>query len=138
MPAALGRSCGPCTLCCQVLEIDEFDKPAGMLCSNCKLGGGCKIYKKRPDVCRDFECEWLTERDVSVVLYPNRTGVLFMVDADSEEYLAVCDPKKPHVWRTPLVFRHLLAKAKEGHVVVAKAGTFAWRVYTNGETAPWT
>ena len=78
-----------------------------------------------------------TERDVAVVLNPHRTGVLFMIDADSDEYLAVCDPKKPHLWRTPLVFRHLLAKAKEGHVVVAKAGTFAWRVYSNGETAPW-
>ena len=137
MPAAPGRSCGPCTLCCQVLEIDEFDKPAGVLCANCKLGGGCKVYKKRPDVCRDFECEWLTERDVAVVLNPHRTGVLFMIDADSDEYLAVCDPKKPHVWRHALVFRHLLAKAKAGHVVVAKAGTFAWRVYPNGETAPW-
>ena len=31
-----------------------------------------------------------------------------------------------------------VAKAKEGHVVVAKSGIQAWRVYASGETAPWT
>jgi hypothetical protein len=80
----------------------------------------------------------MMERSIPSTLRPDKVGTILMEDADSDEYLAVCDPKKPHLWRTPLVFRHLLAKAKEGHVVVAKAGTFAWRVYANGETAPWT
>ncbi len=137
MPPVMGRSCGSCTMCCQVLDIEEFDKKAGVLCSNCKLTGGCKIYKKRPQVCRDFECEWLTERDVGPMLKPDRQGTLLMIDADTDEYLAVCDPKKPNAWRNPLMFKHLVAKAKEGHTVLAKAGLMAWRIYPNGETAPW-
>jgi hypothetical protein len=40
-------------------------------------------------------------------------------------------------WRHPLVFKHLLKKAKEGRVVVAKAGLIAWRIYDTGEVAPW-
>jgi hypothetical protein len=137
MPAIPGRSCGSCTLCCQVLVIDELEKDAGTLCKNCSVGGGCKIYNKRPEVCRDFECEWLTERDVPQVLFPDRHGTLLMIDADSEEYLAVCDPKKPAAWRNPLMLKHLIAKAKEGEVVVAKSGTQAWRIYPNGQIAPW-
>jgi hypothetical protein len=124
-------------MCCQVLEIDEFDKRAGILCANCKLGGGCRIYKRRPQVCQDFECEWLSERDVAPVLKPDRVATLLMIDADTDEYQAVCDPTRPNAWRNPLVFKHLVAKAKEGHTVVAKAGLMAWRIYPSGETAPW-
>jgi len=28
-------------------------------------------------------------------------------------------------------------KAKEGRVVVAKAGLLAWRIYDNGAVSPW-
>jgi hypothetical protein len=62
MTSIPGKSCGTCNLCCQVLVIEELDKPPGPLCKHCKPGKGCKIYLKRPEVCRDFECEWLTER----------------------------------------------------------------------------
>ena len=60
MAAAPGKSCGACTMCCSALEIAHFNKPAGPLCVNCRVGGGCAIYAERPQVCRDFECEWLT------------------------------------------------------------------------------
>ena len=43
-----GKSCGPCTHCCKVLYIEELKKPAGPLCSNCNVGGGCGIYVSRP------------------------------------------------------------------------------------------
>ncbi len=124
-------------MCCQILDIDELDKKAGVLCKNCTATNGCKIYNKRPQVCRDFECEWLTERDIAAPLKPDRTGTIFMIDPDTDQYQAVTDPKRPQAWRHPLVFKHLIAKAKEGHVVVAKSGLMSWRVYPTGETAPW-
>jgi Fe-S-cluster containining protein len=124
-------------MCCKVLEIDEFKKPAGRLCVHCELGKGCGIYEKRPDVCREYECLWLTERDLSVSLKPERIGALLMEDPDSDEYQAVCDPAKPMSWRHPLMFKHLVAKAKEGRVVVAKAGLNAWRIFETGEWGPW-
>ena len=138
MSAIPGKSCGSCNMCCQILDIVELKKDAGILCENCVGGSGCQIYQSRPQVCRDFECEWLTERSIGPQLKPDKVGTLFLICPDSDQYQAVTDPKRPTAWRHPLVFKHLIAKAKEGHVVVAKSGLMSWRVYESGETAPWT
>ncbi len=124
-------------MCCKILTIEELKKDAGPLCSNWCSPVGCAIYAARPQVCRDFECDWLTERDIPVALKPDRVGTILMTDPDSEQYQAVCDPKRPNDWRKPQVFKHLIAKAKSGEFVVAKAGALSWRVYETGETAPW-
>jgi uncharacterized protein len=136
MAAAPGKSCGPCTQCCAVLEIAELAKPAGPLCINCKLGAGCAIYATRPQVCRDFECEWLMSRDLSQQFRPDRIGTILMEDPDSDEYRAVCAPQKPMAWRHPKVFAHLVMMAKSGRLVVAKAGLMSWRVFASGEWGP--
>lgn len=138
MSAVPGRSCGECNMCCKVLDIKELDKDAGPLCDKWCSPVGCSIYKKRPEVCRDFECDWLTERDVPAALKPSRIGTILMTDPDSDQYQAVCDPKTPNRWRHPQVFKHLVARAKAGEIVVAKAGLASWRVYASGECAPWT
>ena len=109
MTAAPGKACGPCTMCCSALEIAELKKPAGPLCVNCRLAGGCAIYADRPQVCRDFECEWLTRRDLARRFRPDLVGVILMEDADSDEYRAVCPPEKPMAWRQPQIFAHLVA-----------------------------
>jgi len=134
--AAPGKACGACTMCCSALEIAELKKPAGPLCGNCRAGGGCTIYSDRPQVCRDFECEWLTRRDLPRQLRPDLVGTILMEDADSAEYRAVCAPEKPMAWRHPLVFAHLLALAKSGRTVVAKAGLISWRIFASGEWGP--
>lgn len=133
-----GKSCGPCSLCCKVLEITEFAKPAGQLCENCQNGGsgGCTIYETRPKVCRDYECLWKSERELSPRLRPDRTGTLLMEDPDSDEYRAVCDPAKPMAWLNPLVFKQLVTMAKSGRIVVAKAGLKSWRIHANGQWGP--
>jgi hypothetical protein len=59
-----------------------------------------------------------------------------MEDADSDEYRAVCAPEKPMAWRNPQVFSHLVRLAKQGRVVVAKAGLMSWRIYASGEWGP--
>jgi len=136
MTVAPGKACGPCTMCCSALEIAELKKPAGPLCADCHLAGGCAIYPNRPQVCRDFECEWLTRRDLPRGLRPDLAGVILMEDADSEEYRAVCAPEKPMAWRRPQIFAHLVATAKSGRVVVAKAGLMSWRIFASGEWGP--
>ena len=132
MTAAPGKACGTCTMCCSALEIAELKKPAGPLCVNCRLGGGCAIYADRPQVCRDFECEWLTRRDLARRFRPDLVGVILMEDADSDEYRAVCPPERPMAWRQPQIFAHLVATAKSGRVVVAKSGLMSWRIYASG------
>jgi hypothetical protein len=123
-------------MCCSALEIAEMKKPAGPLCTNCHLGNGCSIYSNRPQVCRDFECEWLVRRELSRRLRPDLVGAILMEDADSDEYRAVCAPEKPMAWRNPVVFAHLVAVAKTGRVVVAKAGLTSWRIFASGEWGP--
>ncbi|HTV33623.1 MAG TPA: hypothetical protein VME69_11070 [Methylocella sp.] len=133
-----GKSCGACSLCCRVLEITELAKPAGKLCDNCSRDGssGCAIYPRRPKVCRDYECLWKNDRALGPRLRPDRTGTLLMEDPDSDEYRAVCDPARPLAWLDPLVFKHLVAMAKSGRIVVAKAGLKAWRIRANGQWGP--
>jgi uncharacterized protein len=138
MLAIPGKACGECTLCCKVLDIVELAKPAGTLCSGCvrSVSGGCGIYATRPQVCRAYECLWKGDRAMSPQMRPDRVGTLLMEDPDSDEYRAVCDPEKPFAWLTPLIFKHLVAMAKSGRTVVAKAGLKAWRIHANGQWGP--
>ena len=53
---------------------------------------------------------------------PDRIGTILMEDDETEEYRAVCAPERPLAWRNPRVFAHLVAVAKTGRTVVAKAG----------------
>jgi len=134
--AAPGKSCGECTMCCSALEIEELKKPAGPPCPNCILTGGCKIYATRPDVCRDFECEWLRQRHLTRPFRPDRIGVIFMEAVTADEYWAVCAPTRPLAWRQPRVFAYLVSVAKTGRTVVAKAGLSSWRIFASGEWGP--
>jgi hypothetical protein len=138
MLALPGKACGECSLCCKVLEIVEMAKTAGKLCEHCLNAGSgrCGIYANRPQVCRDYECSWKGDREMSPRLRPDRTGTILMEDPDSDEYRAVCDPEKPFAWLTPLVFKHLVAMAKNGRIVVAKAGLKSWRIRANGQWGP--
>lgn len=131
-----GKTCGECSFCCQALEITELAKPAGSPCENCRKGGGCAIYPDRPSICREYECLWKSDRGLPAPMRPDRVGVLLMEDPDSDEYRAVCDPKRPLAWRAPFVFKHLVATAKSGRIVVAKAGLKSWRVHATGEWGP--
>ena len=62
---AASRSCGPCSLCCTVLRVDELEKRAGTNCEHQCFGGddgdqwGCAIHASRPLICRRYECLWL-------------------------------------------------------------------------------
>ena len=135
MAAVQGKNCGACMMCCIVLEIEELEKPAGPACPNC-VNPGCKIYPERPQVCRDFECEWLTSRSLPQNFRPDLIGTILMEDSETGEYRAVCDPAAPMDWRRPLLFSHLVATARSGRTVVARAGLKAWRVYGSGEIMP--
>ena len=101
MESIPGKACGPCVMCCTALEIVELKKPAGPACPNCMVSGGCAIYARRPQVCRDFECLWLVERELPANMRPDRIGALFMEDDETDEYRVVCAPERPLAWRNP-------------------------------------
>lgn len=67
------RECGNCNLCCKLPSIDFMKphKPSYQWCKHCDIGVGCKIYKTRPQKCKDFLCLYLGGL---TNLKPNRCG----------------------------------------------------------------
>lgn len=71
-------SCGECTVCCEVLRVDELNKPSGTLCEHCVTSKGCRIYETRFEICRTYRCMWLQGVFGNrPELRPDRSGVLF-------------------------------------------------------------
>jgi hypothetical protein len=56
---APARACGPCTLCCTLLRVDELAKLGGIPCVHQREGVGCSIHPRRPAICRAYRCLWL-------------------------------------------------------------------------------
>ena len=55
------RTCGPCSLCCTVLRVDELGKLGGAHCVHQnRRGPGCSIHPRRPGICRAYRCLWLS------------------------------------------------------------------------------
>ena len=77
------------------------------------------------------------ERDIPQTLRPDKVGTILMEDDESDQYQAVVDPATPLAWRTPILFKFLVQKAKEGNTVIAKSGLKSWRIYPNGQWSPW-
>lgn len=67
------RECGGCALCCTLPAIDELGKPVDVPCKHL-TNAGCGIYEKRPQVCRDFHCDWLLGRYGDQGDRPDRLG----------------------------------------------------------------
>ena len=76
------RPCGECTACCDVLTVEELQKPAGTLCRHASPAG-CACYENRPKVCREYLCLWkvgcgtLEQRPdrLGVVITPTEPGM---------------------------------------------------------------
>jgi hypothetical protein len=89
-PPIAGRSCGDCVACCVLLDIDELQKPAEVVCAHCS-GTGCTIYDVRPNVCRNYYCAWRRTEAMPESARPDRLRVMF----------ELIEPEKP---------RNILAK----------------------------
>lgn len=75
------RSCGPCTACCTMLNIDELMKPEGQDCKSLR-SSGCSRYADRPRTCKEFFCLWRFGNILDEDQRPDRTGVLLYVGQD--------------------------------------------------------
>jgi hypothetical protein len=98
------RSCGTCTLCCKLLGISALEKPPGQWCSHCTPGKGCGIYAERPAECASFACLWLSDSQFPDALKPDRTKVVFALDADGQRVSAWVDPSARDAWKQPSVY----------------------------------
>jgi Fe-S-cluster containining protein len=73
------RPCGECTKCCELLYANIYGHEFGGGLS-CKFLGecDCKIYKVRPEVCRNYYCAWAQEL-LPDEMRPDKCGVLASV-----------------------------------------------------------
>ena len=132
------KKCGPCNLCCKVMDIPDLAKPAGVLCQHVRTGEGCGIYGSRPSPCRVFVCQWLLNPDLPHKYRPDQTKVILTVDGDPQRQrlVANCDPANPLAWKREPIYGLLKRRAElkwsAGATVVAKAGTRLWLI-TPGE-----
>lgn len=131
----MAEGCGSCHKCCDILDIEDFDKPALTRCPHTMLGKGCAIYANRPAACRTFECTWLSSQRgspdgkawdrMAPELRPDRCGVIFApIDEFEPGYrLHVhVDPKRPDAWRRRDVKRWLERIVTRGITVVLRVG----------------
>lgn len=73
------RRCSKCTACCTTHSVDAIGKPEFTRCSSLRPGaGGCRIYKDRPESCREWACLWLMGVGVASDR-PDKLGIVFDV-----------------------------------------------------------
>lgn len=109
------RSCGECSVCCVVLNVDtkEFQKLPGVRCAHLCAGGGCGIHDTRYEVCRTYHCGWRYLSQLGDDWRPDRSGVLidFQVDGLPPHYT-----KRPGVRFTLVDTRKALSRSFYDHV----------------------
>ena len=120
------RQCGSCTLCCKVLTVAALQKPGGRWCPHCRPGRGCGIYEDRPQECRSFRCLWLADPNFPEEMKPERSKLVFVLEANASRVVAHCDPGRPQAWRDPENYRLLknmaVVSAPHGKQVVVAEG----------------
>ena len=81
------NKCGSCQVCCELVEVEDLNKPAHTRCNH-QCESGCNIYPTRPEGCKLYACSYLEGTLNDESMRPDRCGVLtetvFMsFDADS-------------------------------------------------------
>jgi hypothetical protein len=109
-------------MCCKVLHIAEFAKPANQWCPHIAAGGGCGIYETRYETCRGYRCLWLIDESFGPEWQPSRSKfVMHKVDGRAGLWVNV-DKSYPLAWnRAPYYaeLKRLSEMARDGSGYVA-------------------
>jgi len=109
------RACGSCTFCCTMVPVDRpLEKPAGVRCQHL-CNKGCRIYSRRPDPCRYWNCAWLYQPETADIRRPDRAGYVIdpmpqniLIDGHPTPAIQVwVDPKQPDAHRDPALRAYL-------------------------------
>lgn len=86
MILATDRGCNGCRGCCDGTLVFDSITPSGQRlivkddksCFYMAQDIGCGNYEDRPQNCRDFECEWITDTGLPEYLKPSRCGFIIV------------------------------------------------------------
>jgi hypothetical protein len=132
--AELGRSCLNCSsLCCKLLQINEpsIAKPRDVWCRHCEPGGvGCKIYRRRPNICREWACGYLVNGGWAEHWNPDQSKMVinpwcehYPTETDGPATLLHIDPDHVGIWRTEPWHSDLLERLGRGdRIFIVEAG----------------
>ena len=94
-----GRSCGTCTMCCKLLDIDVLEKPRGVWCQHCNPKAGCTAYETRPQACRGFYCGYLRIADLDERWKPAKAKFLINFEERANRIAIHADAERAGAWR---------------------------------------
>jgi hypothetical protein len=57
------------------IRTSELEKTSHVLCAHCEEWSGCRIYERRPQVCRDYYCGWRWLEALPEAWRPDESGV---------------------------------------------------------------
>ena len=102
-----GRGCNGCTMCCKLLKIAVLNKPPLVWCEHCDVGVGCKIYEARPQVCREFICEYLRNPNLGEEWRPDQCKMVVLNDSRNKAVVVQVDSSRPNAWRMAPFYEHI-------------------------------
>lgn len=131
------RTCGTCTLCCKVVAVDALNKPAGVWCTHCAPGRGCRIYADRPEECHTFNCTWILDERLGPQWKPERAKFVLITARDGNGIEVRCDPGFPTAWRVEPFHAQIRSWARDATdsegIVIVYVGNSATLVTPDGE-----
>jgi Fe-S-cluster containining protein len=68
--------CTKCGACCVAPDISSLGKPLGVRCEHLLPDNLCAVYENRPQICRDYQADWLCERIAAPTLSERVTKYL--------------------------------------------------------------
>jgi len=122
----MNRECATCGMCCKVFEIKEFNKLAGTWCHNFVAGKGCNVYVDRPQLCKDFVCQWLIDNTLGPEWKPDTAKFVLRFGSGGHLVLGL-DPGAIMTWKSKLYLPRLRMWAAQlaelDRLVVAVGGS---------------
>ena len=94
-----GRQCGSCNMCCKVFAVPPVGSRAGEWCRHVVHGKGCGIHATRPDICRDFFCQWLQNATLGPEWQPRIAHFVLSLEPGTGAVIVSADPGSPLAWQ---------------------------------------
>jgi hypothetical protein len=93
----VAKPCGPCSLCCKLMKIEQLDKPANQWCKHYEKGRRCTIHAMRPAFCADYYCGWSLRPELDERWRPDNAK--FILNLPKGQLIIQCDPSTPGAWQ---------------------------------------